>query len=310
MPHSLFHTEVLEGLSQPQKSLSPKWLYDDRGSALFEEITTAPEYYPTRTEAAIFRELMPLLSQDVPVGGTIIEYGSGASVKTVELIKALSPTTYMPLDIAADFLHDAAARLATMFPATTVKPVVADFTDPAQMPSLAADTPSPLGFFPGSTIGNLSPAQRDTFLAGTRAALGDESQFLVGADLIKDTAVLEAAYDDAGGITAAFNLNLLTRMNRELGMDFDPTQFDHRAIFNEAASRIEMHLVARTDQSVHLAGQRFSFHAGETLHTENSYKFTIDAIQDLATQTGWRLRKSWTDPKDWFGVFLLEATPA
>ncbi len=299
--------EALTGLTAAQKTLSPKWLYDDRGSALFEEITEVPEYYPTRTEAAIFETMMPHLPALFPAGGDIIEYGSGASKKTVALIETLRPAIYRPLDIAADFLAQAAAGLQAQFPNIAVKPVVADFTDPSQIPATEEGAPPRLGFFPGSTIGNLTDDQRHTFLAGARKGLGDGARFLLGADLVKDKTVLEAAYDDAVCGSAALNLNLLTRMNRELGTNFDVSAFEHKALFNGDASRIEMHLVSLGSQTVSLGGKSIPFADGETIHTENSYKFTVDMIDELAAVTGWRLAQTWTDPKDWFGVFWLEA---
>lgn len=304
---STFLAEVHEGLSRTQKALSPKWLYDDQGSQLFEDITRTKDYYPTRTEAAIFSHVLPQLSDHVPTGGAIVEYGSGAGVKTARLIDAQMPELFVPVDIAADFLQSSADRLAARFPDTNIHPLVGDFTAPVHLPPAFHRHASRMGFFPGSTIGNLSPTQADQFLTGARDALGPDSFFLLGADLVKPTDVLEAAYDDSDGVTAAFNLNLLTRINRELDGDFAVEQFRHRATFNAEESRIEMHLVAQEAQTVTVAGQMYRFEAGETLHTENSHKFTPDQLSQRAARSGWSHHKTWTDDKDWFGVFLFRA---
>ncbi|MEM9988955.1 MAG: L-histidine N(alpha)-methyltransferase, partial [Pseudomonadota bacterium] len=223
----IFLQEVLEGLARPQKSLSPKWLYDDEGSHLFEDITKVEEYYPTRTEAEIFRTALPETAQIVGTGSIVVEYGSGSGKKTVALLNHLAPKTYHPIDIAEDFLKSAAQDLQTQFPDIHIDPIVADFTDAAALPSFEEAEAPHLGFFPGSTLGNLMPDEATSFLTGTRHSLGEKSYFLLGVDLVKDIPILEAAYDDTKGVTAAFNLNLLTRINRELGADFNRQNFKH-----------------------------------------------------------------------------------
>jgi dimethylhistidine N-methyltransferase len=302
-----FLREALEGFARPQKTLSPKWLYDRRGSELFEEITGAPEYYPTRTEAEIFQTAFPALGKRLEPGGVVIEYGSGSSRKTGPLLSAVRPRQYVPIDISGAFLRASAADIDEAYRNVEVVPVVADFTRPVDLPDTVLREPWRMGFFPGSTIGNLSDDEASGFLTMARRTLGAGAYMLLGADLIKDRDVLEAAYDDAGGITAAFNLNLLERMNRELDADFDVSRFRHRAIYNEARTRVEMHVVSLADQTVHIAGQAFEFPEGETIHTENSRKFTVDSVFELGRASGWEAAEVWTDPKDWFGVFLLRS---
>ncbi len=308
-PNAAFRDEVLAGLSRPQKGLSPKWLYDERGSELFEEITEVKEYYPTRTEAEIFETAFPELAGIVGVGSTVVEYGSGSSKKSCALIEAIAPAHYILVDIAEEFVTRAAAEIEQTYggsPKATA--VIADFTDPDALPLLPSSASQGLGFFPGSTIGNLGPDAGTELMAGIRRTLGDGAYFLMGADLVKDTSVLEAAYDDAAGVTAAFNMNLLTRMNRELGADFSVEAFEHRALFNKAKSRIEMHLVSLEQQAVMIGDERFVFGEGETIHTENSYKFSVDSLEKIGSTADWTLEKVWTDPKDWYGVLLFKAT--
>ncbi|MGV6819694.1 MAG: L-histidine N(alpha)-methyltransferase [Parvularcula sp.] len=301
----IFRAEALAGLAHAQKTISPKWLYDDAGSALFEDITQVKEYYPTRTEAKIFDRIMPTLHQRFGTGMAIAEYGSGASVKTRKLLDTLQPTTYVPIDIADAFLQEVAQTLKKDYPDTSILPVVADFMDIIPLPERFLSCPDRMGFFPGSTIGNMVPSDRETFMRDAGQSLGAGAWFLLGADLDKDPAVLEAAYDDAEGVTAAFNMNLLTRMNRELGTNFDLEAFSHQARYNKEVSRVEMHLVSDREQQVRLGDDLFHFDANESIHTESSYKFTRQKIADLANQTGWTLMEMWTDDQDWFGVFLL-----
>ncbi|RFB05566.1 L-histidine N(alpha)-methyltransferase [Parvularcula marina] len=301
-----FLAEVLDGLSQPQKTLHPKWLYDLRGSELFEEITDVPEYYPTRTEATIFARAFPELHEMLPNIRAVIEYGSGSSKKTGPLLEALKPEIYVPSDISEEFLKDAATDLQDQHPDVDVIPLVADFTEPISLPSGLGAPEERLGFFPGSTIGNFEPGTAVPFLSRVRTSLGDGAYFLISGDLIKSREILEAAYDDAGGVTAAFNLNLLTRMNRELGADFDEDGFVHRSVWNADLSRVEMHLVATRPQTVTIDGKRFDFAEGETIHTENSYKYTVDGFEEMGARAGWSLAKYWTDENDLFGVFLLK----
>ncbi|MDP3488790.1 MAG: ergothioneine biosynthesis protein EgtB [Phenylobacterium sp.] len=302
---SAFEADVVAGLSRRQKSVPPKYFYDAPGSALFEDICGLPEYYPTRTELALLREVAPQLTTHVPGGAALVEFGSGASLKTrVLLDHAPQIAVYTPIDISPSALESALASLSADYPELELSPLVEDFTIALDLPLAAQGRPA-FGFFPGSTIGNLLPEEAVEFLANARHLLGPGARFLVGADLVKAADVLVAAYDDAQGVTAAFNLNLLTRMNRELGADFDLSGFAHRAVWNEPKSRIEMHLVAVRDQSVTVAGRRFDFAEGETIHTENSHKFTPEALSTLAAQAGWRLEAQWISPAPEFGLFLL-----
>jgi len=307
MPDDPFAQDVLAGLTAKDKWISSKWLYDQIGSQLFEDITQTEDYYPTRTEAAIFRTMMGELAKITGTGGGVAEYGSGASVKTRLLLDAVKPQLYVPLDIAGEFMEEAVAELSDAYPDLAIAPVVADFTQPVTLPDAFNGLERRLGFFPGSTIGNFEAGKAGEFLARVHKTLGDGAYFLVCADLVKDRDVLKRAYDDSDGVTAAFNLNLLTRFNRELGADFDETAFHHEAVWNEDRARIEMHLVSDKDQSVHIAGQDIDFAKGEHIHTENSHKYTPDTMRDMAEGSGWTVDKVWTDERDWFGVFLLKA---
>ena len=301
-----FRADVLAGLSARPKSISPKWFYDAAGSALFEEICTLPEYYPTRSETALLTQIAPDLAAALPAGGVLVEFGSGASLKTRLLLDAAPQlSAYVPVDISAAALDAAAAQLQALYPKLQVSPVLHDFASGEPLPPLPAGPK--VVFFPGSTIGNFTHDEARAFLAGLADGLGRGGRMIVGVDLVKDPAVLEAAYDDAAGVTAAFNLNLLTRINRELGGDIDPGQFQHLALWNPAESRIEMHLVSRRDQIVTVAGQSFHFAAGERLHTENSHKFTLQTFSDLARAAGWTVSRQWISPDPSMAVFLLEA---
>ncbi len=302
---SAFEADVLAGLSRGQKAVPPKYFYDAPGSRLFEDICGLPEYYPTRTELALLAEVAPELSAYVPQGAALVEFGSGASLKTRRLLDhAPQIAVYTPIDISPSALDAAVESLSSDYPNLTVAPLVDDFTIALDLPD-AAKGRDAFGFFPGSTIGNLLPEEAVEFLANARHLLGEGARFLIGADLVKAESVLVAAYDDAQGVTAAFNLNLLTRMNRELGADFDLDAFAHRAVWNGAMSRMEMHLESLGDQTVRVAGRRFDFAAGETIHTENSHKFTPEQISRLAGQAGWRLERQWVSAEPAFGLFLL-----
>lgn len=299
--------ESLAGLSAPRKTLPCKWLYDAEGARLFEAITRLPEYYPTRTETRILAECGPDIARAVGPGAAVVEFGPGDGAKAVLLLGALrDPAAYLPVDIAPEWLEAAASRVAAAFPALRVRPVVADFTRPFDLAGRAEGSATHLGFFPGSTIGNFEPAEAAAFLRRARTTLRAGARMLLGADLVKDRAVLEAAYDDAAGVTAAFNLNLLARLNREAGADFDPAGFAHRALWNAAEERIEMHLVSRRAQAVRLAGRVFRFAAGETIHTESSHKYRPERLRALAEAAGWRAPAVWTDPERLFSVWLLE----
>lgn len=302
-----FREDVVEGLSLPQKSLSPKYFYDAEGSRLFEAITELAEYYPTRTEIGLLRGAAAEIAEQIPPGAALVEFGSGASVKTRILLDAAPQLgAYVPVDISPQALDEAAQAIRRDHPGLTVAPLAEDFTIALSLPAEIAGRPV-VGFFPGSTIGNFAPAEAKEFLVRARRLLGEGAQFLVGVDLVKPEETLVAAYDDAQGVTAAFNKNLLTRINRELGGDFDLDAFAHRARWNLRESRIEMHLESLRDQEVEVAGQLFHFAAGETLHTENSYKFTVEAISRLAEAAGWRLERRWTSAHPAFAVVLLHA---
>jgi dimethylhistidine N-methyltransferase len=300
-----FEADVTAGLARPRKAIPPKHFYDAEGSRLFEAITELPEYYPTRTEIALLRRSAAEIAAAIPAGAALVEFGSGASTKTRILLDAAPQiAVYAPIDISASALEDAAAAIRADYPKLAVAPLRDDFTNALRLPEETQGRPV-VGFFPGSTIGNFTPHEARAFLESARRLLGPGSAFLVGIDLVKDTGVLVAAYDDARGVTAAFNLNLLTRINRELGGDFDLEAFEHRAIWNAADSRIEMHLVSRKAQSVQVAGRSYAFAAGETIHTENSCKFTLESFGALATQAGWRLERTWQCDEPEFAVVLL-----
>jgi len=302
-----FEADVLQGLAKPQKALPPKYFYDAEGSRLFEAITELAEYYPTRTETALLRAHAAEIAGVIADGAALVEFGSGASVKTRILLDAAPQlAAYAPIDISPAALTAAADALSRDYPRLTVAPLAEDFTRALQLPAAIAGLPV-VGFFPGSTIGNFTPKEAETFLAGARRLLGPGAAFLVGIDLVKPEATLVAAYDDRLGVTAAFNKNLLARMNRELGADFDLEAFDHKAVWNPDESRIEMHLVSLKEQDVRLAGRDFAFAAGETLHTENSYKFTLAGFAELAARAGWRREREWVSATPAFATVLLRA---
>jgi len=303
---SAFEADVLAGLAQPQKQIPPKYFYDAEGSRLFEAICDLPEYYPTRTEIGLLTRAASEIAATIPDSAALVEFGSGASVKTRLLLDA-APwlSVYAPIDISPDALAAAAAAITADYPDLVVAPLVEDFTTALNLPRETEGLPH-VGFFPGSTIGNFTPQEAKAFLESARRLLGEGAGFLVGIDLVKDAAVLTAAYDDARGVTAAFNRNLLTRINRELGGTFEPERFAHRAVWNAQESRIEMHLESLCDQQVSVAGRVFGFAAGETLHTENSYKFTLEGFAELAGLAGWRLARTWANPDPAFAVVLLQ----
>nr|MEA2797037.1 hypothetical protein [Phenylobacterium sp.] len=304
---SSFEADVLAGLAKPQKSVPPKYFYDAEGSRLFEAITEVPEYYPTRTEIALLRRIAPEIARIISPGAALVEFGSGASVKTRILLDAAPQIgVYAPIDISRAALDEAAAAIRRDYPALTVAPLLEDFTRAISLPAIAQGRPV-TGFFPGSTIGNFTPEEAQAFLIGARALLGEGGRFLVGIDVVKAQETLVAAYDDALGVTAAFNKNLLARINRELGADFDLHAFAHHAIWNPAQSRIEMHLESLKDQKVRVAGRTFRFAKGETLHTENSSKFTVAGFAELAKKAGWTLETSWLSDEPAFAVVSLIA---
>ncbi len=300
-----FAADVIAGLGAEPKSVPPKYFYDLAGSALFERITLLPEYYPTRCEIGILQDNAPAIASMFPPGCALIEFGSGSSRKARILLSAAATVeAYVPVDISGDFLQQDLAQLKRDLPHLTVHPLVEDFTKPFAIPGDLAGLPR-VGFFPGSTIGNFEPHEAARFLRHIGAVLGPGSLLVVGIDLVKDEATLNRAYNDAEGVTAKFNLNLLARINRELGADFDIAAFEHRAFFNRAFSRIEMHLLSTRRQQVHINGVAIDFRAGETIHTENSYKYTIDSFRALARGSGWSPVEVFTD-----GMFSVHALRA
>lgn len=296
---------ALRGLTAPRKTLPPHLLYDPEGCRLFEAITTLPEYYITRTELALLRQVGAELRARIGRGASVVEYGAGSATKAALLLAALdAPAAYVPLDIAEGAVKASAREIRARFPEVAVHPQVCDFNQRITLPLLPAPL---LGFFPGSTIGNLDTTAARAFLRVVRASLGTGARFLVGVDLPKSPEVLVPAYDDAAGVTAAFNLNLLHRLNREAAADFDLAGFSHEAVWNTAESRIEMHLRSAAAQTVSVADETIRFEAGETIHTENSYKHSPAAFQAMAAETGWRSEAVWQDPQGLFSLHLLAA---
>jgi dimethylhistidine N-methyltransferase len=303
---SAFARDVIDDLSQHPKRLSPKYFYDAKGSELFEAITRLPEYYPTRTELGILQERAGEISAIVPDGAALVEFGAGATTKVRLLLNECAVGAYVPVDISADFLTTQAEALRKDFPGLDVYPVAADFTAPFALPDAIATMPK-VGFFPGSTLGNFEPHEACAFLRSARDILGQDAQMVIGVDLEKDQRVLYQAYNDAAGVTARFNLNLLERINRELGGNFDTSAFRHRAIYNSERHRIEMHLISTKAQKVRVLDRSFSFRPGETIHTESSYKYSLERFAALARGSGWARRESWTDAKRMFSVHALAA---
>jgi len=297
---------ALAGLSAADKSLPPKLFYDAEGVRLFDAITRLPEYYLTRTERALLVRIAPRIAALVPPGACLVEYGASDEAKARLLFRAAGHriTAYVPIDVAGPALAAMARRLRRTARGLHVHPLCADFTRPLALPESVRDAPK-LGFFPGSTIGNLEPAEAHQFLVGARATLGAGSWLVVGVDVRKDPSLLLPAYNDSARVTEAFNLNLLVRLNREAAASFDTAQFEHRAIWNDAESRIEMHLISRARQTVYVAGQPIRFEAGESIHTENSYKHGIAAFHVLATEAGWHPAQVWTDPDGLFSIHAL-----
>lgn len=305
--NAAFRADVLEGLAQEPKAIPARWLYDEAGSALFEEITRQPEYYPTRAETEILTERGEDLSRLIAPGRAVVEFGSGSSIKTPLLLGCIDPAAYVPLDISGDFLRAAAADLARRFPGLPVHPVEADFMKPVRLPDEVQAVPK-LGFFPGSTIGNMVARTAVDLLRSMRATLGGDSLLLIGMDLIKERAVLEAAYDDGQGVTARFNLNLARRINRELGGTIPLDRLRHVARWNDTYARIEMHLEATEPIEFEVAGQRFALAEGETIHTENSHKFDRRSQHTLLLAGGWTPVERWLDSQERFSLILAKAT--
>ena len=303
-----FRADVLAGLAAPIPAIPARWLYDRRGSELFEEITKLPEYYPTRTEAALLERYSGEIAARLGTGEAVVEFGSGSSAKTPILLRAVRPAAYVPVDISGDFLRESAAALQAEFPDLPIYPVEADFTSAFDLPAEIAAAPK-LGFFPGSTIGNFVARSAVDLLRAMKETLGEGSRLVIGMDRIKPVDVLLRAYDDEAGVTAAFNLNLLHRINAELGGDIPIDAFRHRAIWNDEMSRIEMHLEALRDIAFRAAGAAFAMKAGATIHTENGRKYGHRDSRLLLRAAGWGVVAEWTDEESWFSILLAEAEP-
>lgn len=303
-----FLEDALTGLGSRPKWTPPKWLYDARGTALYEQITELDAYYPTRTELAILEAHARDVAAAVGRGALLFEYGAGSAVKTALVLSALvRPAGYVPVDISREALVSASERILRGFPTLPVRPILADFTRPTPLPFAGISAERRVAFFPGSTIGNFDPSEAVALLRRMARDAGHGGGLLIGVDLRKDAATLVRAYDDPEGVTAAFDLNLLARMNRELAADFRLSRFRHHAIFDDRLSRVEMHLESLEPQLVHVAGRPFAFRAGETLHTESSYKWEPRAFDALAAIAGWAAERTWTDERAWFAVKLYRA---
>jgi dimethylhistidine N-methyltransferase len=303
-----FRDDVLAGLSAPIPAIPARWLYDRRGSELFDEITRLPSYYPTRTETALLNAVMPDVAALSAKGAAVVEFGAGSATKTPILLKAIAPAAYVPVDISGDYLEESVSQLQRGFPQLNVIPVTADFARPFSLPAEIANLPK-LGFFPGSTIGNFVPRTATDLLRNFRELLGVGARLLIGMDRVKPVERLISAYDEPEGITAQFNLNLLERINRELGGDIPIDAFRHEARWNDILSRIEMHLVATRDVALSVAGQRFEFAAGASIHTENSHKYGRRGARLLLLAGGWTPIAEWADAGEDFAIVLAEAMP-
>jgi L-histidine Nalpha-methyltransferase len=298
-----FRDAVLHGLARPKKAIPCKFLYDERGSALFEQICRLPEYYPTRTEIAILEESAEEIAAQMGAYSRIVEFGSGASLKARILLEALDrPAAYVAVDISREHLREAAGALAQDFPDVAIVAVCADYTRPFTVPSLPGPAGKRVGFFPGSTIGNFEPGAAARFLANCADILGPGGEMMIGVDLKKDPSIIDAAYNDRAGITAAFNLNLFERINRELDGDLDLDLFEHLAFYSESNGRVEIYIRSLADQQAIVAGRRFRFAAGELVHTEYSYKYSVEEFRALAARAGFRPVDTWVDPGELFSV--------
>jgi dimethylhistidine N-methyltransferase len=301
-----FRADVINGLSEPIPAIPARWLYDRRGSELFDDITRLPSYYPTRTETALLEARMGEIAKRANAECAIVEFGSGSSTKTPLLLRAMKPTAYVPIDISGDYLRESAARVDAQFPGLAVYPVEADFTKEVALPA-AIDDMLRLGFFPGSTIGNFVPRSATDLLRHFRDIVGTGAKLLIGMDRVKPVDRMIAAYDDPEGVTAEFNLNLLHRINRELDADIAVDAFKHEARWNDMLGRIEMHLVAVRDVEFEIGDSRFAFKAGDTVHTENSHKYGPRGARLLLLAGGWTPLAEWTDPNEDFALILAEA---
>lgn len=303
-----FRADVLTGLAARIPAVPARWLYNHRGSELFEEITRLEEYYPTRTETALLEQIGEDLGEAIAPGQAVVEFGSGSSAKTPILLRAIAPAAYVPIDISGDFLRASAKGLQADFPDLAVHPLEGDFMRPIKLPGAVSDL-SNVGFFPGSTIGNLVARTAVDLLRAMKETLGEGANLVIGMDRIKPVEVLLRAYDDRSGVTAEFNLNLLHRINDELDGDIPVDAFRHRALWNDDLSRIEMHLEAIRDVSFNVAGRPFAFAEGATIHTENSHKYGYRDSRILLRAAGWGVVREWTDPKEYFSILLAEAEP-
>jgi dimethylhistidine N-methyltransferase len=301
---SEFEADVLEGLHDTPKHVPAKYFYDAAGSRLFERITELPEYYPTRCEMETLRDHAADIAKLIPKGAALVEFGSGSSKKARILLGAVAPklAAYVPVDICGEMIEQEAAELRPDFPQLKVLPVTADICKPFELPEDAKAAPARTGFFPGSTIGNFEPHEASAFLRNAANILGRGATLIIGVDLIKAAEVLNAAYNDSAGVTAQFNLNLLTRINRELGGTFHLDTFEHHAFYNRERHRVEMHLASLKRQRVKVAGDTVDFRAGETIHTENSYKYSVESLAALARGVGWLPVGSWADARKYFSI--------
>ena len=300
---SAFEDDVLAGLRTTPKRVPAKYFYDGAGSLLFERITELPEYYPTRCEMRILRDHAGDIAKLIPQSAALVEFGSGSNKKVRIVLRAARKlAAYVPVDICGEMLEQEAAELRLDFPQLKVLPVRADITHQFELPAEAKAAPVRVGFFPGSTIGNFEPHEAVAFLRNAGRILGAGATLIIGADLIKPMEVLNAAYNDAAGVTAKFNLNLLVRINRELGATFKLDTFEHRAFYNRERHRIEMHLASLKRQKVKVAGETIDFRAGETIHTENSYKYSVESLGALARGAGWQPAGVWTDERKYFSI--------
>lgn len=309
VPTNCFRADVLRGLSAPAKEIPCKYFYDETGSKLFEQICELEEYYPTRTELAIMEQHAEAMATLVGPACLLVEYGSGNGVKSRLLLDRLkAPAAYVPIDISREQLRESATALARDYPHLEVLPVCADFTRPLDLPATGQRPRRRVIYFPGSTIGNFTPDEAVQLLRRAARLGGAGSGFLLGVDLKKDPQVLHAAYNDRQGVTAAFNLNLLTRINRELGGDFRPDQFWHHAFYNAPLGRIEMHLISRVEQEIRVGPMAFALAEGEAIRTEYSYKYSPADVRRLATASGYEVRQVWTDDRKYFSVIYLETS--
>ena len=303
-----FRDDVLRGLAEPIAAIPARWLYDRTGSELFDQITKLPAYYPTRTETELLQSIMPEIAAIIGKGAAVVEFGAGSATKTPMLLRAIAPAAYIPVDISGDYLKESAAELSGRFPALPVMPVVADLVRPFELPEAVSNFPK-LGFFPGSTIGNFVPRSATDLLRHFRELLGTGAKLLIGMDRVKPVERLVAAYDDADGVTAQFNLNLLERINRELDGTIPVEAFRHEARWNDILSRIEMHLVAERDVEFTIGGQPFAFKKGSSIHSENSHKYGRRGARLLLLAGGWTPIAEWSDPAGDFAIVLAEAQP-